>query len=694
MDAMRVFVLCLLVCAVAAEGQFTQQTAPLRAVDVLGASVGRSVAISADGNTAIAGGPTDRSLTGAAWIFTRNGKIWSQQGPRLHGTGAIADQAQQGSAVAISADGNTALVGGPRDRCDCAFDGTYPGATWVFTRVAGVWSQQGTKLFGGGAIGSAEQGSSLALSADGNTAIIGGPSDNSVAGAAWIFTRSGDSWSQQAKLVPFSVTGSSARGFSVALSGDGNTAIIGAPSGTDGGAAWIFTRTGGVWTQQTQLLALGAIGAFPRYGASVALSYDGSTAIVGSPGDSSDFGAVWVYTRALNEWSQQGGKLVGSTENPGGRQGTSVSLSADGNTAVSGGYLDSPRGGVWVFTRNELGVWSQQGSKLVGTTVPLAAGEQGRAVAISADATTFVEGGASDEFWPFAKAVPTIATLSGNGQSAQINAAFPPLTVIVRDAADQPSSDASVTFTIHVGPNGASATFASSATVVTNANGIATAPTLTANGNIGGFTATATTAAVPATATFDLANAAIATPTNVTATATPSPTIVVNWSPVSGATMYEVMRSTNLVEYTSRTTTSGTSFIDASQIFNFTTSLYKVRVVEPALSGFSAPDLATTMSFTDSALDGVKIKAAHVTELRQAMNILRGFSGLDSPMYTDPSLNGLPVKAIHLTELRAALDEARGRMMLPAVLYTRPAITAGWTGIAGADVIDLRSGVE
>ena len=90
-----------------------------------------------------------------------------QQGPKLVGTGAVGD-ADQGFSVAVSADGNTAIVGGPKDNAAA-------GAAWVFTRSGGVWSQQGSKLVGTGAVGAAAQGCSVALSADGNTAIVGGP---------------------------------------------------------------------------------------------------------------------------------------------------------------------------------------------------------------------------------------------------------------------------------------------------------------------------------------------------------------------------------------------------------------------------------------------------------------------------------------------------------------------------------------
>jgi hypothetical protein len=109
--------------------------------------------------------------------------------------------------------------------------------------------QQGPKLVGSSGIGHTNQGKSVALSADGNTAIVGGPNDNLGPGAAWVFSRTGGVWTQQGpKLVS-----SGARGLaeSVALSADGNTAIVSGWSG-DGGA-WVFTRTGGVWTAGLQI---------------------------------------------------------------------------------------------------------------------------------------------------------------------------------------------------------------------------------------------------------------------------------------------------------------------------------------------------------------------------------------------------------------------------------------------------------
>jgi hypothetical protein len=135
------------------------------------------LALSGDGNTAIVGGYGDNSGVGAAWVFTRSGGGWSQQGAKLVGFGG--GSAEQGFSISLSGDGNTAIIGGP-------FDSFATGAAWRFTRSGGVWSEQ-AKLVGSGAVGNAQQGASVALSADGNTAFVGGPIDNSGVGAAWVF---------------------------------------------------------------------------------------------------------------------------------------------------------------------------------------------------------------------------------------------------------------------------------------------------------------------------------------------------------------------------------------------------------------------------------------------------------------------------------------------------------------------------
>ena len=137
------------------------------------------------------------------------------------GTSAVG-QAGQGISVALSADGNTAFVEGLMTTHATGRRGSL-----FATPVSRT--QQGSKLVGAGAVGNATQGAAVALSADGNTVIVGGSYDNLKAGAAWVFTRSGGDWTQQSKLVGTGAVGNAAQGSSVALSADGNTAIVGGP---------------------------------------------------------------------------------------------------------------------------------------------------------------------------------------------------------------------------------------------------------------------------------------------------------------------------------------------------------------------------------------------------------------------------------------------------------------------------------
>ena len=319
---------------------------------------------------------------------------WIQDGAKLSGSGAVG-QANQGWSAALSADGSTLAVGGD-------LDNSQAGAVWVFTRSGNSWSQQGPKLVGSGVTGvlgfSIEQGVSVALSADGNTLIEGGPGDNSGVGAVWVFTRTGGTWSQQgSKLVASDVVGAAQQGISVALSADGNNAAIGGFDDNNfNGAVWIWTRSGNTWSQQgPKLFGSGAVG-LPQQGKSVALSADGNTLVVGGAYDHNEIGATWVFTRAAGTWSQQGSKLLASDAviTSFVSQGWSVALSADGNTLATGGPLDnSGAGATWVFTRNGV-TWTQQGAKLIGGD---GGGLQGHSVSLSADGNTLLEGANGDD---------------------------------------------------------------------------------------------------------------------------------------------------------------------------------------------------------------------------------------------------------------------------------------------------------
>jgi hypothetical protein len=357
----------------------------------LAAVFGVSVALSADGSTALIGGPGNRG-GGAAWVFTRSGSTWTQQGEKLTGAGESGN-GEFGDSVALSADGNIALIGGRGD------DG-YAGAAWVFTRSGSSWTQQGEKLTGSGESGNSEFGVSVSLSSEGTTALIGGPGDNGDHGAAWVFTRSGSTWTQQGeKLTPVGECGIAYFAKSVALSSDGNMALIGAPVDCDVGAAWVFTRSGSTWAQQgTKLTGTGERGK-GWFAESVALSSDGNTALIGGFEDSHGVGAAWVFTRSGSTWSQQGEKLTGSGESGEGEFGISVALSSEGNTALIGGRGDGGYvGAAWVFARSG-STWSQQGDKLTGSGESgygKGGGYFGDSVALSSDGNTALVGGGRD----------------------------------------------------------------------------------------------------------------------------------------------------------------------------------------------------------------------------------------------------------------------------------------------------------
>jgi VCBS repeat protein len=396
--------------ALSAQMQFTQQGPKLVGSGYAATSPqqGTSVAISADGNTIIVGSPGDvdpatGAQIGAAWVFTRTNGTWSQQGAKLVGTGAPGD-ASQGTSVALSPDGNTAIIGGPTDDA-------MTGAAWVFTRTNGVWSQQGAKLVGTGAVGLARQGQSVSLSADGNTAIVGGPGDNpdnnGTVGAAWIFTRSNGVWSQSGFKIFANFGGSSgiSQGWNVAMSGDGNTAVItGQPFFF---SAFVFVNAGGLWTYQNTLVDY--LNSGPG-GTAPALSGDGNLALLGSgsTGNTNETGGT-TYVRNGGTW------MIGSSFIAIGQKSyeisiASASISSDGSIAVLGRPRDNnDAGATWVFN-NLAGTWTQVRSKLVGMGA-VGGSQQGTSVALSSDGSTFVVGGPGDNSgigaaWIFALSAP------------------------------------------------------------------------------------------------------------------------------------------------------------------------------------------------------------------------------------------------------------------------------------------------
>jgi hypothetical protein len=280
--------------------------------------LGSAVAISKDGNTAIVTNvhPFRTDLrSGEAYIFTRSGSglnPWSEQ-QRIQGldTGVLDIF---GCSVAISGDGNTVIVGAQGNSNG---DRTF-GAAYIFTRSNSTWTQQ-QKIQASDLSHYSYNyfGNSVAISEDGYTAIVGaqyysvppGGNANSSHGAAYIFTRAESGlnpWSEQQKISSPYPTWGGNFGNAVAISEDGDTVIVGyrkeASFATQCGAAYIFTRSNSTWTQQQKLEASDRA-AYQYFGQSVAIS--GDTVIVGATYVDTFTGASYIFTRSNSTWTQQ-----------------------------------------------------------------------------------------------------------------------------------------------------------------------------------------------------------------------------------------------------------------------------------------------------------------------------------------------------------------------------------------------------
>ena len=347
---------------------------------------------------------------GAAYVFTRNGGSWNQQAYLKAANAEALDEF--GSSVAIS--GDTIVVGAQREDGDASSTAAAPnnisreaGSAYVFIRNGEIWSQQAYLKASNAAFGD-QFGTSVAISDD--TIVVGAveeagdanstqtmPNKNAIgAGAAYIFTRSGIAWSQQAYLKASNAGDGDDFGRSVAISG--KTAVVGAPNESGdarstavrpneftrwAGAVYIYTCSDGEsWTQQAYLKSTNA-GIDHFFGTSTAIS--GDTVLVGARGENGDAtstatmpndnaddaGAAYIFVRRGSRWSQQAYLKAGNA-NRDDRFGLSVAIfgdtavvgasGKDGNansSATMPGVFVSQAGAAYVFIRNESD-WSQR----------------------------------------------------------------------------------------------------------------------------------------------------------------------------------------------------------------------------------------------------------------------------------------------------------------------------------------------
>jgi hypothetical protein len=353
------------------------QQAKIAASDGIGGDYfGRSVSLTTDGSMALVGANGANSSTGAAYVFTRSGEIWLQQAKLTASDGNINESF--GESVALSDVGITAIAGSPGKN-----------AAYVFVRSGSNWSQQAK-------LSSMPQenenmGNAVALSSDGNTAIVGAPLKNNGRGAAYVYTRSGADWSFQRELTDSSSEEWEYFGNSVTLGDNGSTALIGAHGkGTNRGAAFVFTRSGSTWSQQAELIASdGAI--WNYFGVSTSLNSSGSLALVGASANNSSRGAAYIFSRSGSTWTQQA-KLTALDGAVNDQLGWSSALSYDGGTAILGGYdVNNPYLEAAYIFKGSGASWSQQ-----ARLHPPVAGNSsfGISVALGGDGTTALVGAA------------------------------------------------------------------------------------------------------------------------------------------------------------------------------------------------------------------------------------------------------------------------------------------------------------
>jgi hypothetical protein len=320
-----------------------------------GAEFGHSISISSTGIYVIVGahnadiGGTDR---GRAYVFIRSGTTWTQQ--QILTAGDPVTNAKFGESVSISSDGNYAIVGAQGH----SSSGIARGQAYVFIRSGTTWTQQ-QMLAASDKSDNALFGSSVSISSDGTYAIVGARDADSGGidrGQAYIFIRSGASWTEQAILIASDPNTDAEFGYSVSIDSTGTYAVVGAfnanSSGTNRGQAYIFIRSGVSWTEQAILIASDAANS-ANFGYSVAIN--GARVVVGAPhanGAGSDRGQAYIFNRSGTSWTQQK-KLIPSDAQDSAFFGGSASMCESYACVGSQNYDITPftnSGKVYVFS--------------------------------------------------------------------------------------------------------------------------------------------------------------------------------------------------------------------------------------------------------------------------------------------------------------------------------------------------------
>ena len=301
-------------------------------------------AVAVHGTTAVVGNPLNDAFgLNAGWVDVLELGAGGWSTVQTLTSPDIADGDSFGASVAIH--GDTIVIGASGDDDD----GSRSGSVYVFERSAGTWSHA-QKLTASDAQADDVFGGSVDVSSD--TLVVGARLEDdggSKAGAAYVFVRSGGVWSEQQKLTASDAEAEDEFGSSVGV--DGDTVVVGARNedelGANAGAAYVFIRSAGVWAQQQKLVG-SAVDTNDRFGTSVAI--DGETVAVGAPGSTS---GAYIFVRDTGSWTEQ--QRIGA---PGSGDDYGVSVSLSGDTVAVG----APRGNFPATDTGYVSVWVRSGT--------------------------------------------------------------------------------------------------------------------------------------------------------------------------------------------------------------------------------------------------------------------------------------------------------------------------------------------
>lgn len=324
-------------------------------------SFGLSVAMSGDGGVCAIGAPGNGEGQGAVYIYAKSAGKWKQTCKLTASDGAQDDKFA--SSLSMNSDG-TVLLAGARSASN---DGCSTGAAYVFSKDSGgIWSQ-GAKLVASDTSGLSQFGCSVALDGAGTVAVIGSYGNVSCMGNAYIFTQTSGAWTQSAKLAASDGSASDYFGECARISLDGTVVVIGADGdddqGEDSGSAYIFSKHTMGWAQDAKLTASDGA-ADDSFGWSVAISGDGCTALIGAPFKDvkgSNSGAAYLFAKSGSIWCRSG-EISPSDGAASEDFGSSVALSSDCARAVISirdgqTFTDACTGGAYLFA-NSSGSWS------------------------------------------------------------------------------------------------------------------------------------------------------------------------------------------------------------------------------------------------------------------------------------------------------------------------------------------------